>query len=452
VLLPGEHPDEVPEHHAEPVLRLGRRQLGDLRLAAEDELDRGDHLHDELRVDPEGVEQPLLPVLDPVLGLGEDLEHELAEGLDEGGVGDVALVGIELPRGEGAPHPDDRLLELVDERRLADAGVAGDEHELRCASGDHAIEALEQEGNLRLSTIELLRDLEALGGVPLAQGERLDPPAGAPLREAPLQIALEAARALVAVLGHLGEQLQDDTRERFGHRGDDLRWRHGRAGDVAVDPLDGIARLEGEPPGEHLVEGDTQGVQIGAVVDRPVRPPRLLRGEVGQRALEEAGRLGGLVLAGEAGGEAEVGDLHLAGREVDDDVVRLEILVDDAALVDARDGAGDTDREGEEALEGHGRAEQGVEGAAAEVLEDEGGHALVSLEGERLDDGGRVDDLADLVFVLEPGEILGAAPARIEHLEDHRAAVGASNRAVEGGPAALVERLGHGVDGSVIHG
>ncbi len=32
VLLPGEHPDEVPEDDAEPVLRLDRRQLGGRRL------------------------------------------------------------------------------------------------------------------------------------------------------------------------------------------------------------------------------------------------------------------------------------------------------------------------------------------------------------------------------------------------------------------------------------
>jgi hypothetical protein len=80
-----------------------------------------------------------------------------------------------------------------------------------------------QEGNLRLSAIELLRDLETIGYVPLSQRERLDLPALAPLLEAPLQVEPEAVSALVAVLGHLGEQLEDDTRDRLRDLGDDLR-------------------------------------------------------------------------------------------------------------------------------------------------------------------------------------------------------------------------------------
>ena len=99
---------------------------------------------------------------------------------------------------------------------------------------------------------------------------------------------------------------------------------------MAMDPFHGIVRLEGEPAGEHLIERDAEGVEIGAVVDRPVHPPRLLRRHVGQRALDEPGRLRGRLLAGQAGGEPEVGDLHLAGGGVDEDVVGLEVPVDDA--------------------------------------------------------------------------------------------------------------------------
>ena len=112
----------------------------------------------------------------------------------------------------------------------------------------------------------------------------------------------------------------------------------------------------------------------------------------------------------------------------------LEILVDDALLVNVRDRRRDADREAEEALDRHRRPEQAVERLAAEVLQDEGRHALVRLEGERLDDGLGVEQLADLVLVLQPLEVLRAAALGIEHLEDHRAAIGAPDRAIEDDP------------------
>ena len=70
----------------------------------------------------------------------EELEHELPKGLDDRGVGDVALVLIELSRDEEATLADDRLVQLVDERRLADAGIARDQDELGGSRADHALE------------------------------------------------------------------------------------------------------------------------------------------------------------------------------------------------------------------------------------------------------------------------------------------------------------------------
>ena len=144
------------------------------------------------------------------------------------------------------------------------------------------------------------------------------------------------------------------------------------------------------------------------------------------------GGCAGWLLAGEAGREPEVGDLHLAGGGVDEDVVGLQVLVDDALLVNVRDRPRDGDGEREKALHRHRRPEELVEGLAAEVLQDEGRHALVRLEGERLDDGRGVEEPSDLVFVLQLLEVLRAAAPRIEHLEDHRAAIGAPDRAIDG--------------------
>ncbi|MFT3773199.1 MAG: hypothetical protein QM820_48085 [Minicystis sp.] len=112
----GEHPEELPEHPVKAILRVDEGQLGDGRLPPDDQLDLGDHLGDELPIDPEGLEELPPEDLYPVLALGEDLEHQLPQRLDRGGMRDVALVRIELPRDEKAALPEDRFVQLVDQR------------------------------------------------------------------------------------------------------------------------------------------------------------------------------------------------------------------------------------------------------------------------------------------------------------------------------------------------
>ena len=147
-----------------------------------------------------------------VLALGEDLEHELPEGLDERGVGDVALVLIELAREEEArARATIGLCSSWTSDDLPMPGVAGDQHELRGARGDHALE-----GASSAATPPRARRASAGSG---SGPRRRARPAGTARscrsarhsREAPLEIVLEPARALVALLGHLGEELQDDA-------------------------------------------------------------------------------------------------------------------------------------------------------------------------------------------------------------------------------------------------
>jgi hypothetical protein len=95
-LLVGEHPDEAPEHEAEPSLRLGRRQLGNGRLRADEELQLGDHVHHEPCVGAQRWPESLTPVANPLLALQEHVQHQLPEGLHDRGIGDVALVLVEL--------------------------------------------------------------------------------------------------------------------------------------------------------------------------------------------------------------------------------------------------------------------------------------------------------------------------------------------------------------------
>ncbi len=288
--LAGERRDEPPEYRAEAALRVGRRQLRHGRLGAEEERERRDHVHDELRVAPERALEARSPVRAPFLVLREHVEDELPERLDDRGVRDLALVRVELAPHEQPAAADDRLLQLMDERRLADPRVPRHQHELgRPGLGD-ALEGAQQRRELRVAAVQLLRDLQPIRRVALPQRERLDPPTGSPLREAALEVMSQAARGLVAIFGHLGEELHDDARDGLGDAGDDVRGRGGRARDMAVDPLEGIARLEREPAGQQLVERDAERIQVGPAVDGTVHPARLLRRHVRQRALDRLGR------------------------------------------------------------------------------------------------------------------------------------------------------------------
>jgi hypothetical protein len=340
--------------------------------------------------------------------------------------------------------PRSRTTGFCSSRTSADLPMpeARDQDELGRPRADHALERGDQRGDLVLAAIELLGNLEAVRGIVLGQGERLDPAPGPPRREAPREVVQQAARRLVTILGHLGEELQDD-------RGEHLRQlRHPRAGrlrgacDVAMHPFERVLRLEGQAPREHLVERDAQRIEVGAAVDDPVHAPRLLGRQVRQGALDELQGSCGRLLAGEAGGEPEVGELHLAGRRVEEDVLGLQVPVEDALLVQLRHGPRDTDRKLQESLDGHGRAEDVVERRTAEILQDERRHPLVLHEVERPHDRLEVQRCSNRVLVLQALDVHRAAAPRIEHLQDHRAAIGRPDPAEQARPPALVNYLG----------
>ena len=106
------------------------------------------------------------------------------------------------------------------------------------------------------------------------------------------------------------------------------------------DAHEGV-RVEGHLPGEHLVHDHAERVDVGALVDG--LPRRLLGRHVVRRAEDHPG-LGELARAAADLGHAEVEHLHEA-RVVplldDEDVVRLQVAVDDAARVGRVERGGD---------------------------------------------------------------------------------------------------------------
>ena len=146
----------------------------------------------------------------------KQLLHEILQGGDERAERHVLLQQIELARDEIAALPRDRLIDFLHERRLADAGLAGDHDGLDAAARD-ALEAREQAARLGRAPVELLRRIEAVDDVGAAEREGLERPALLERGEAAAQIRCEPGRALVAILGLLLQQLQHDVGQRLRH-------------------------------------------------------------------------------------------------------------------------------------------------------------------------------------------------------------------------------------------
>ncbi|MFM0342075.1 hypothetical protein PQR27_37120 [Paraburkholderia fungorum] len=94
--LAREHGHELPEDQTEPVLSLSRRQRRHRSLRADDQFDFGQHIENELAVDPDRSLQLLPPAGDPRGTFSQQLLHQLAKRLRKCGIGNVALVLIEL--------------------------------------------------------------------------------------------------------------------------------------------------------------------------------------------------------------------------------------------------------------------------------------------------------------------------------------------------------------------
>ena len=175
VLLPRKDAKEAPENHLEAAFRVLRRQIPDRLLCADHRLQIGNEIHHELHVRAECLAQRFLPSAKLCLALAQERAHKALERLRQSGVRDVALVLVELARGEQAPRRHEHLVQLVHHRGLADPGIAGHQHEIGRAVGHDAVEGLEQGVDLALPPVQLLRDHQPIRCVLSAERERVDP-------------------------------------------------------------------------------------------------------------------------------------------------------------------------------------------------------------------------------------------------------------------------------------
>ena len=183
------------------------------------------------------------------------------------------------------------------------------------------------------------------------------------------------ADRLGEVLGG-GEAFLGPLRQRLGHHGIELR-RHGRPGQRRQHRLDverllhdgGHAALERPFAGEHLVEDDTRGPDVGPVVGRIA--PELLGRHIGGRAEHGADMRHRGILDPR---DPEIGDLHHAvlGQH---DVRGLDVAMHHAARMGVGEGVQDLAHQPDD----HRRrqplllVEHGLEGLALDHLHDDPG-------------------------------------------------------------------------------
>ena len=90
----------------------------------------GDEVDHQAAVRPQRLLQRRAPAADGGVALAQDLADQDLHGLRQGGVGNISSRLIELAGGEQPVARNQRLVQLVHHGGLANAGIAGHQHQL----------------------------------------------------------------------------------------------------------------------------------------------------------------------------------------------------------------------------------------------------------------------------------------------------------------------------------
>src|SRR5712664_2841169 len=168
-----------------------------------------------------------------------------------------------------------------------------------------------------------------------------------PFRQTPSKISFQPGSVLVTLLGVLGKELYGDSRQRLGDCGAITR-RCRLARNVAVDPLQRIGGGKGQRARKHLVQGDSQRVEIAAGINRAIHAAGLLGRHVSKGAGDDLGRYGRLALVRQLRRNPESGKPYVAGV-VDEHVRRLDVLMYEAVPMDLAECCRQANRDAQEA-------------------------------------------------------------------------------------------------------
>src|SRR5580698_7741626 len=95
---------------------------------------------------------------------------------------------------------------------------------------------------------------------------------------------------------------------------------------MAVNPLQRIGGCKRKRTCEHLVQSDTQRVEIAASIDRAIHAARLFGRHICESTRNDLGRSGHRPLLGHPRGNAKAGEPDMTGV-VDEDILRLDVFM-----------------------------------------------------------------------------------------------------------------------------
>ncbi len=169
------------------------------------------------------------------------------------------------------------------------------------------------------------------------------------------QLVRKVGRRRVAVLHFFRERLQANSLELGRNIAGNLARRLGLVVANLPQELSALLGPEGDAAAEHLVEDDSQGVDVRAAVDPMGGSAHLLRRHVSRRAGDNTQ----LVAAGGRIVEREPKiDQHRLAARSEDDVRRFHVAVDGQLRVGVGQRVGHSRHDGHRVLPGHGIVSQ----------------------------------------------------------------------------------------------
>src|SRR5580658_3563488 len=156
MLRSGEDADKSAKHQLEASFGVLWRKLRDRGRFSDDELQLGHDISHKPSVRAQCLQKGLAPDAQLGFGLAQQWTDKALKRLHQGGVGNVALVLVELARREKPARRNKDLVQLVYYRRFADARITGHKHELWPTLRHDPVEGRKQCAHLAHSTIQLL--------------------------------------------------------------------------------------------------------------------------------------------------------------------------------------------------------------------------------------------------------------------------------------------------------
>ena len=198
-----------------------------------------------------------------------------------------------------------------------------------------------------------------------------------------------------------------------------------RARDVRVHQLQRVAGLEGQAPGEQLVEAHAERIEIGArgPALRFMRP--VCSGDM--YASVPSSRLALLATCVSLDSRVAMPKSMslMWSSACTQEVMRLDVLVDDGLAVDAGDALRHADGDVEESFQRRALvAKHRLQRDVAQVLQHQRHAASMFDQAQRANDLGQVERRQHGVLVAEPRNLCRARMFHAQQLDDHPRAVG----------------------------